>query len=536
MQEFPPISDPAAELPSETFGLDHFPVGLELRVLLVYGERAFRAACGGMLGLYKFTIVALPENCTAEEDAELAASLCKLAGCGVVIWPEGDDEAAMRAERHAALIAASGASAVGVATLPDGWPPGFQIGDPLPAGVLPIGIGAVAEAALSAARARALPRSGDRPGLAVVPASNPPDAGSMFAGAVTLLARRLAEPQTTLDAIALWCLHAWTLRDDSSADISPRLILHANDARADHARALRLIGWLTPSPLLVSRTIAAHLLPAIEADGPTLLIDDIAGGMLYRRDIRTLIAAGALRDGTFLAARTKRNKAGRYSCFAPACIATAVSLPDDVRVRSIVVPMAPAPAGEARMAPNFGAVPDDVRALRAQMQAFAARSADTPFDVDAVLPRTFSAAARENWRPLIALALAIGARVASRARDAAVVLGRTAPPPASNLGLLHDIRELCAVEPKARIPSGDLLEKLTADPERPWATAFHGRKLTPRALAERLGHFGVRPAVLRTPNGALARGYQGEVLIDAFARYLGETEGSGGQRADGRDA
>ena len=104
------------------------------------------------------------------------------------------------------------------------------------------------------------------------------------------------------------------------------------------------------------------------------------------------------------------------------------------------------------------------------------------------------------------------------------MLTRTAPPPASNLALLSDIRELCAIEPKARLPSGDLLSKLTADPERPWATAFHGRKLTPRALAERLGHFGVHPTVLRTPDGALARGYQGEALIDAFARYLGDME------------
>jgi len=310
-------------------------------------------------------------------------------------------------------------------------------------------------------------------------------------------------------------------------------VFHANDPRADHARALRVIAWLTPSPLIVSRTIAAHLLPVIEAERPTLLLDDVGGGLLYRRDMRTLIAAGAMRDGIFLSARTKRNRSGRSSCFAPAAIATMGALPEDVRMRAIVVPMAPAPAGDGRARLSLSAPPDGVAELRARMQAFAAQMRGSLPDVEAAMPRNLSAGAWENWLPLMALAHGIGARVARRAVEAAEALAELAPPPASNLALLRDIREAFGAEAEARLPTAKIIDKLTADPERPWASSRRGRKLDTRDLAERLGNFGVRPVSLKMAGEIVVRGYRGEDLTDAFARYLGEPlAGSGAVAAE----
>ena len=73
-----------------------------------------------------------------------------------------------------------------------------------------------------------------------------------------------------------------------------------------------------------------------------------------------------------------------------------------------------------------------------------------------------------------------------------------------------------------RVASSELLAKLTADPERVWATAHHGRALTPRGLAERLANFGVRPRLVRHPDGKVSRGYLGTMLIEAFGRYLSD--------------
>lgn len=106
--------------------------------------------------------------------------------------------------------------------------------------------------------------------------------------------------------------------------------------------------------------------------------------------------------------------------------------------------------------------------------------------------------------------------------ESAVLLTASAPPAASNLALLRDIRDLGVVSAGTRIASNDLLQKLTADPERAWATAHCGRPITPRHLADRLANFGVRPCVMRLDDGRLTRGYRSAPLIDAFARYLSD--------------
>lgn len=489
------------------FGFEHFPVGPGLPVLLVYGEGTYRTVCRGGIGLHAYSIVGL-SRVDEGDAAELSRLFRKLKGRAVVIWPDPADEGFALARRHAALLADAGAIAVGIVRTPRDY-----VGDDARA---------CADAALRDALACAVPAQGARAGRAVLPLLGPVDAVAMFAAARGVLARYLAEPATTTDALVLWALHAWFVRACGDAhapfEISPRLVLAANDARADHARALRLIGWLTPSPLIVARTVAAHAVHALAAERPTLLIDDVAGGMLYRRDMRTLIAAGAQRDGLFLGAATKRNRSGRMACFAPTAIATAALLPDDLRVRAIVVAMAPAPAARARAA--LGDAPDDVLLLRAQMQAFAAATPVDPAAAEAMMPRAFGTAARENWAPLVAVAQAVGADWARDAIAAALALQARDPAPASNLALLADIRALVPMGDGAGPTTAHLIERLTADSERPWATIRRGRKLDARELAERLRVFGLRPATIRLGQDAFARGYRREDLRDAFERYL----------------
>lgn len=474
--------------------------------MLVYGEGTYRAVCRGGIGLHTYSIVGLA-HADGGDAAGLGRLFRKLKVRAVVVWPDPADEGFALARGHAALLADAGAMAVGIVRTLEGYADDAR---------------ACADAALLDALARAVPAQGARAGRAVVPWLDPVDAGAMFAAARGVLGRYLAEPATTLDALVLWALHAWCVRACGDAhapfEISPRLVLAANDARADHARALRLIGWLTPSPLIVARTVAAHAVRALAAEQPTLLIDDVAGGMLYRRDMRTLIAAGAQRDGLFLGAATKRNRSGRMACLAPTAIATAAVLTDDLRVRAIVVAMAPAPASRARTA--LGDAPDDVLVLRAQMQAFAAA---TPVDLsmaEALMPRAFGTAARENWAPLVAVAQAIGGLCARGAIAAAQTLQAGDPAPASNLALLADIRALVPMGEGAGPTTAQMIERLTADVERPWAAMRRGRKLDARELADRLRTFGVRPATLRLGDDVFARGYRREDLRDAFDRYL----------------
>ncbi|MCE9522387.1 MAG: DUF3631 domain-containing protein [Alphaproteobacteria bacterium] len=502
-------------------------------VIAVYGEAAFRVANDRGSGLGRYEAVCLPPAGDEDRASVFAAFPAGLRGRPVVVWPGPGADGLALAALDAAVLADGIASAVGVAVAPD---TDFVLGEtPVDEGTA-AAIAHAADLALADALARALPGHVCLGGLAVAPWPHALDASAMFEAVRALLARYLAEAPATLDAIVLWCLHAWAAQVAwvPASNVSPRLILQANDARADHARALRLIAWLTPRPRIVSRAIASHLLPAIEAECPTLLFDDVAGAVLYRREMRALIAAGATRDSTFLVG-TGVKRAGAASaiepwaaCFAPAAVATASRVPDDMRLRAIVVPMSPVAAGQTRVRLAPGSPPDEVAGLRAQMSAFAAGLRDQTAEedaraeagADAALPRGLSATARENWHPLVAVAASIGGQVLSDALDAMRALAEAEPAPASNLALLGDIRALVPLGGNG-VASAQVIERLVADAERPWASIRRGGKIDPRELAERLRMFGLRPATLRMEEDRFVRGYRAEDLSAAFERYLG---------------
>lgn len=484
-----------------TFGFDRLAAMSARPVLVVYGEESWRKAVASALS-HRYAIVSLPAQADAGHDADLAPFFRQLAHRTVVIQPEWADEGAACAERHMQAIATR-AAAIGIAR---------QHADPA------FDPDHAIAAALDDAHRLALPCAGRREAThirAVMPMHEPVDGAQLFSRLRAFLTDALAEPETTCDAIALWCAHAWAL---DVFDISPRLIFAATDPRSAHARALRVVGWLTPKPELVSRTIAPHLLPLIKLE-PTLLLDDVGGTMLAYLDMRALIIAGANRDGAFLGARSRKNRDGWASCFAATAIATTVRVPDDLSARAIVVPMAPPRFAQMSAKLSLSDPPAEVSRLRAELHRWAA---------DVVLPEappdlaaSLSPGARETWPPLLEIADALGGDAPAAARAAARALAESARPAASDLELLADIRELAGdVEQGTRIATFDLLTKLVADPERAWATANRGRKLTPRALADRLARFGVHPRTLRLGDGVVQRGYQGGDLIDAFARYL----------------
>jgi hypothetical protein len=154
--------------------------------------------------------------------------------------------------------------------------------------------------------------------------------------------------------------------------------------------------------------------------------------------------------------------------------------------------------------------PAELGELRAHLLLFA-RGASVPPAADT---------AHAPWAPLLAISAQIGDTIQTEARAALERITGTPLAPASNLALLADIAALFAIEENVRIPTTQLIERLIADPELPWASLRRGARLGARDLAERLGHFGIRPTTFRLPDGAIVRGYYGAHLKDAVSRYL----------------
>lgn len=469
-----------------------------LPVLAMYAGSVPEAAIESGL-FYRFEKISLDEG---GGDQRLA-----LCGRQVVILTAQDDVSVARALRDAQLMADAGAASVGLALAGDG-----DVVDAV-------------ERGLRAGIARALPLPGGTR-RAVAPHLGRVGGAALWLRLRSFIARLLAEPASTIDVLALWVLHTWLIEAAGPFFVSPRLVLRGVDAQADHARALRVLGWLAPAPLVVSRAIARHVLEAVAAERPTLLIDDQDGGTLYRRDMRAALAAGALCDGQFLVARSRRHPSGCMPCFAPAAIATTMTLPADLRLRSIVVPMTPA-AAAVRRGPALGLPPVEVLRLRAELAAFADQ-AGPKFSITrvsagaAALPRHVAGPVKDNWATLLAIAQLLGKDVAARAVVAAVTLAEADVAPTSNLALLADIRAVVPLDDAVGITTVALLDKLTAEAELPWARIRRGARLDARELADRLRAFGVRPATLRLAQDSFARGYRNADLRAAFDQYLPE--------------
>jgi len=69
-----------------------------------------------------------------------------------------------------------------------------------------------------------------------------------------------------------------------------------------------------------------------------------------------------------------------------------------------------------------------------------------------------------------------------------------------------------------RLETQVLIEELCEDEAAPWGD-WHGRRITPHALARLLRPFGIAPSKWRE-GGRIVRGYVREAFLDAFSRYL----------------
>ena len=121
---------------------------------------------------------------------------------------------------------------------------------------------------------------------------------------------------------------------------------------------------------------------------------------------------------------------------------------------------------------------------------------------DPEIPPQLHDRASDNWRPLLAIADAVGEPWPARARHAAVQLSgnkRNAETPAA--ALLADIRDVFTEAGADRMESRLLAIALASKDEGPWAEWRNGKPITVNQIAAILGH----SAFIRKPSGSETR-------------------------------
>ena len=143
-----------------------------------------------------------------------------------------------------------------------------------------------------------------------------------------------------------------------------------------------------------------------------------------------------------------------------------------------------------------------------------------------VMPEHLNDRAKDNWRPLFAVAAVAGGDWPDRARQACRLL-TGGPGEDEELGvqLLGDIREIVGVQPDGPnwIPTRALVERLWDMEDHPWVAEVPAKSAGSR-LAQLLRPFGIRPKAAWQGSGQFQkgslRGYYVKDFQDAFARYL----------------
>ncbi len=345
----------------------------------------------------------------------------------------------------------------------------------------------------------------------VDPSAEPVDGAALLNNLRQVFRRSVVLPTGADIALPLWVLHAWTM---DAGDVSPLMVLVSPTKRCGKTSVLIVLYFLTPRSELSSNITAPALFRYIEDVRPTLLIDEADSFVKDNEELRGILNSGH----TKAAANVIRNvdhKPRRFSTWAPKAIATIRTLADTLEDRAVIVRLQRKPPGAKveRLRRRDNA---DFAALRSQAARWAADNFGKLADPDPNMPNLNDRAA-DNWRPLLAIADLAGGTWPEEARRAACLLSGVEQDGAIGVELLRDIRS--AIGDADVIRSSDLVAKLTADPERPWAEWKHGRPLTQKQLAGLLAPFHIISLTVHPPGLPDGKGYRRIDFEEAWAAY-----------------
>lgn len=345
------------------------------------------------------------------------------------------------------------------------------------------------------------------------------DGSQLLEELVAVLERHVVLAKGAAVAMTLWILHSYAL---DATFISPILALVSPGKRCGKTTALDLVAALVPKKLPSSNISPASLYRTVEMYEPTLLVDEADTFLANNDDLRGILNAGHTRT-TAIVIRTvgDSHEPRQFSTWCPKVIAMIGRPPDTLEDRSIVITMRRRARGEKVERLRRDKIDQAVEPLRRQAARWAADHLEDLREADPVLPDELDDRAQDNWRPLIAVADAVGGNWPKVARRAASDIScpnedkdQSAP-----VQLLTDIRRLFTERSVDQLPSETIVQHLCSLEDRPWCEWNRGRPLSKAQLAKHLKPFGIRPRTIRV-GSETPKGYRLADLLDTFERYL----------------
>jgi hypothetical protein len=322
------------------------------------------------------------------------------------------------------------------------------------------------------------------------------------------------------DAGALWVVHTHTFE---IAEATPYLSITSPEKRSGKTRLLEAFDLLVRRSWFTGRVTAAVLARKVDAECPTLLLDEsdaaFKGDKEYSETLRALLNTGYRKGGksSICVGQGASITYKDLSTFCPKAIAGIGKLPDTVADRSIPIVLKRRAPGEHVDRFRRRSVDKEAEPIRQRIMAWAA-DCHLPEGIDAV-PDFLDDRAADCWEPLFVIADVAGGNWPEKARHAALILmnGQNRQDMSFGVRLLADIRRVY-LENTDKLPSESLVHLLTALEDAPWSD-LKGSPLNPRSLASILKPYEIYPHVIRVEGGT-PRGYEKSDFLDAWERYL----------------
>ena len=237
-------------------------------------------------------------------------------------------------------------------------------------------------------------------------------------------------------AIALWAIHSYAC---DAFLICRRLQLCSPAHRSGKSTVLDVLQLLTHKPLRADHLTIAWVFRLVDRDHPTLLVDDAHRYLKRNDELQGVLGSGHRRGGVYYRAEGEGHEVREYSTWGPVAIALNGRLPPELNDRSITIPMMRKYVHQRvkRLRPGV----DQLINLRRRIARWGIENVQALVGAKPTTIKSLHDRARDNWRPLFAIADQLGGDCSQRARDAATSLEAYAEEDdVDGIMLLEDIR------------------------------------------------------------------------------------------------
>lgn len=357
------------------------------------------------------------------------------------------------------------------------------------------------------------------------PWHSPVDGQELYTELTSTFGKYLALQKHQADALALWSIFSYCI---DANNIAPKLLIYSPEKRCGKTTLLDVLNGLVWKPLPASNITSAAIFRVIQHIGGTLVIDEADTFINNKNsDINGIINSGHRKSMAFVfRCEGDDHKPEQFSTWAPTIIAMIGKPQDTIVDRSIQIEMKRKKPEDtvSRFIPHK--VEAELKALASKICRWGQDNFTALRGADPETPKGLNDRAADNWRPLLAIADQIGGPCPETARLAAITLSQDNQDEEDGTAatmLLADIRDIFESQPsRQRISTGDILKELHEMEDRPWPEWNRGKEISARQVARLLKPYNIKPKVLHFHYGK-SRGYERDMLEDAFARYLSVT-------------